>query len=196
MSDSRKARGKDPEAEVGQISSRVIHDGRVVHLSLDRVRFPDGKEGELELIRHRGAAAVVPLLGSPEDPDPEVVLVHQYRYAAGGFVYEIPAGLPLDGEGWEACARRELEEETGYTARTFTSLTRFFTTPGFTNEVIHLYLATDLGGGEVRRDEDEFIEVVHIPMSEVRSMIRGGEIVDGKSMVGLLFVDRFLRGAG
>lgn len=196
MSDSRKARGKGPEVEVGQISSRVIHDGRVVHLSLDRVRFPDGNEGELELIRHRGAAAVVPLLGSPEDPDPEVVLVHQYRYAAGGFVYEIPAGLPLDGEGWEACARRELEEETGYTARTFITLTRFFTTPGFTNEVIHLYLATELGGGEVRRDEDEFIEVVHIPMSEVRSMIRGGEIVDGKSMVGLLFVDRFLRGAG
>lgn len=182
--------------EIGLISSRVIHDGRVVHLSMDRVRFPDGKEGELELIRHKGAAAVVPILGDPGDRDPEVVLVHQYRYAAGGAVYEIPAGLPRDGEGWESCARRELEEETGYVGETFTPLARFFTTPGFTNEEIHLYLATGLERGRVRRDEDEYIEVVHFPLSRVLEMIRAGEIMDGKSMVGLLFVDRFFREGG
>ena len=177
----------------GHISSRLIHDGRVVHLSVDRVRFPDGKEGELELIRHRGAAAVVPLLGDLEDPDPEVVLVHQYRYAAGGFVFEIPAGLPRDGEDWESCARRELEEETGYRGREFIPLTRFFTTPGFTDEVIHLFAATGLTGGQVRRDEDEYIEVVRLPLSRARRMIQTGEIVDGKSLVGLLFIDRYLR---
>jgi len=196
MNEERKPSGSSPVAGTGRISSRLIHDGRVVHLSMDRVRFPDGKEGELELIRHRGAAAVVPLLGDPGDPDPEVVMVHQYRYAAGGMVYEIPAGLPRDGEGWESCARRELEEETGYRGRDFTHLTRFFTTPGFTNEVIQLYAATGLTGGRTSRDEDEYIEVVHFPFSEIRRMIREGEIADGKTMVGLLFVDRYLREGG
>lgn len=184
------------EAGIGHISSTLVHDGRVVHLSVDRVRFPDGEEGELELIRHKGASAIVPLLGGPEEEDPEVVLVHQFRYAAGGFVYEIPAGLPMDGEDWESCARRELEEETGLRAEELSPLTHFFTTPGFTNEVIHLFLGTGLSQGQVSRDEDEYIEVVHLPFSRVREMIRTGEIVDGKSIIGLLFVDRFLRREG
>jgi len=196
MSEDSKAPGDGPEADIGHISSRVVHDGRVVHLSVDRVRFPDGKEGELELIRHRGASAVVPLFGAPDDPDPDVVLVHQYRYAADGFVYEIPAGLPRDGEDWESCARRELEEETGYRSGNLQRLTRFFTTPGFTNEVIHLFLATQLTGGTVRRDEDEYIRVVRLPLSRAREMVQAGEIVDGKSIVGLLYVDRFLRNGG
>ena len=181
-------------AEVGHISSRLIHDGRVVHLSVDRVRFPDGREGELELIRHRGASAVVPLLGRLEDPDPEVVLIRQYRYATSGVIYEIPAGIPEDGESWEACARRELEEETGYRGADFEPLTSLFTTPGFTNEVIHFFLATGLTGGQIQRDEDEFIEVVSLPFSEALALVRKGEIRDGKSVSGLLFVDRFLRG--
>mgnify|MGYP000647506442 CR=1 FL=1 len=102
-------------------------------LSVDTVRFPDGSVGELELIRHRGASAVLPLLDSPEAEDPDVLLVRQYRYATGGFVYEVPAGMPdRPGEPWDDCARRELEEETGYAAAAFQRLTRIFTTPGFT----------------------------------------------------------------
>ena len=182
------------EAEVGHISSRVIHDGRVVHLSVDRVRFPDGREGELEFIRHRGASAVVPLLGDPKDPDPDLVLIRQYRYAAGGVVFEIPAGIPEDGESWESCARRELEEETGYQGAHFEALTALFTTPGFTNELIHFFLATGLSAGEVDRYDDEFIEVVTVPFSEALTLIRKGEIRDGKSVAALLFVDRFMRG--
>jgi ADP-ribose pyrophosphatase len=193
VSETAKPSHKAGRADIGWISSRLIHDGRVVHLSVDRVRFPDGKEGELELVRHRGASAIVPLLGDLEAPDPEVVMVHQYRYAAGGFVFEIPAGLPREDEDWVHCARRELEEETGYRGTDFVPLTRFFTTPGFTNEVIHLFLATGLTGGRVKRDEDEYMEVVHLPLSRVRHMIEEGEIVDGKSMIGLLYVDRFLR---
>jgi len=177
----------------GRLDSRVIHDGRVVHLSLDRVRFPDGSEGELEFIRHRGASAVVPFLGSPHDPDPDVVLVHQYRYAAGGFVYEIPAGIPFDGESWEECARRELEEETGYIAEDLQHLTSVFTTPGFTNEEIHLFQASGLRKGDLRRDDDEFMEVVTLPYSRVLQLIRSGELRDGKSMIGILFLDRFRR---
>jgi ADP-ribose pyrophosphatase len=159
------------------------------------VRFPDGSEGELELIRHRGASAVVPLLGEVGDPDPELVLVRQYRYATGGYLLEIPAGIPGDGESFEDCARRELEEETGFKGRKFLFLTRLFTTPGFTDEVIHLFLATGLSHGTVARDEDEFIEVVTMPFSQALEAVRDGEIRDAKSVASILYVDRFLRTA-
>ena len=193
MSDSVKAAESNPLARAGHISSRLVYDGRVVHLSVDRVRFPDGGEGELELIRHRGASAVVPLLEDAPGTDPEVVMIHQYRYAAGGFVFEIPAGLRHEGEDWETCARRELEEETGFAGQEFVPLTSFFTTPGFTDEVIHLFLATGLSEGRVQRDEDEYIEVVKLPLSRALAMIRKGEIRDGKSIVGLFLAQQFLR---
>ena len=187
-----EAGGMDP----GHLGSTLIHDGRVVHLSVDRVRFPDGSEGELELIRHRGASAVVPFLEDPGDPDPKVVLIHQYRYAAGGFIYEIPAGIPNDGESWEECARRELEEETGFVAGSLRPLSRLLTTPGFTNEEIHVFLATGLEKGSVHRDEDEFMEVLELPFSEVLEMVGAGVIRDGKSLVGILLADRLRRGGG
>jgi ADP-ribose pyrophosphatase len=178
---------------VGHLGSELIHDGRVVHLSMDKVRFPDGSEGTLELIRHRGASAVVPFLGDPDEDDPLIVLVHQYRYAAGGFIYEIPAGIPFDGEAWKDCAGRELEEETGYVAESLEPLTRIFTTPGFTNEEIHLFQATGLRKGSVHRDKDEFMEVVELPLSKVMEMVSSGAIRDGKSLIGLLLVDRLRR---
>jgi ADP-ribose pyrophosphatase len=190
MTDSSDKAVVKPDMHVGHLGSKLIHDGRVVHLSLDRVRFPDGSEGELELVRHRGASAVVPLLGDPEAPDPTLVLIHQYRYAAGGFVYEIPAGIPEEGESWEACARRELEEETGYVAESLSSLSRIFTTPGFTNEEIHLFQATGLHPGSIQRDKDEFLEVVELPLSRVLRMVSSGVICDAKSLTGILLVDR------
>ncbi len=176
-----------------RIDSRTVHDGRIVHLSVDRVRFPDGSVGELELDRHAGASAVLPVLGSIEDDDPEILLVRQYRYAAGGHLYEVPAGMP-DGpdESAEACARRELEEETGYRAGHLRPMTRIFTTPGFTDEEIDLFLATDLTAGEMRHDRDEFMEVVRLPFSRVLEMVRDGEIVDGKSLATLLYARTFL----
>ena len=193
MNDSSGRAKGHTEVEVGHLGSRLVHDGRVVHLSVDRVRFPDGSEGELELIRHRGASAVVPLLGDPADEDPLVVLVHQYRYAAGGFIYEIPAGIPMDGETWEACARRELEEETGYVAESLRPVTHLFTTPGFTNEEIHIFQASGLKRGSVHRDRDEFMEVRELPISEVLRMVRDGEIRDGKTLVGILMLELIRR---
>jgi len=193
MNENEMSPSSGLETGPGWLSSRVIHDGRVVHLSVDRVRFPDGREGDLELIRHRGASAVVPVLGELQDPDPSVVLIRQYRYAAGGYLYEIPAGIPEDGEDWESCARRELEEETGFRGRHFQPLNHLFTTPGFTNEVIHFFLATGLDAGEVQRDQDEYIEVVQRPFSQVLELIEKGELRDGKSVAALLFVDRFFR---
>jgi ADP-ribose pyrophosphatase len=196
MNEARDGTRAKPGIDVGHLESRVIHDGRVVHLSVDRVRFPDGSEGELELIRHRGASAVVPFLDHPDAADPVVVLIHQYRYAAGGFVFEIPAGIPVQGEGWEECARRELEEETGYMAREMEAMTRIFTTPGFTNEEIHLFRAAGLTPGSVQRDDDEFLEVVEFPFSQVLQMAREGVIRDAKSLVGIFFADLLRRVRG
>jgi ADP-ribose pyrophosphatase len=162
-------------------------------LSLDRVRFPDGSTGELEMIRHRGAAAVLPVAGSLEAPDPEVILIKQYRYAADGELFEIPAGGIDDADAsWEACARRELEEEAGLKAGRLLPLTRIYTTPGFTDEVIHLFVATELSDGSQTLEKDEFVELVRVPFSEAMDWVRTGKIVDGKTVATLLFVGRFV----
>ena len=184
--------------DVGEtLASRPIHHGRVIDLSIDTVRFPDGSTGELEMIRHSGAAAVVPILDDPSVPDPRVLLIHQFRYAVGGYLYEIPAGRPQrKGEPWEVCARRELEEETGYRSRNLIALTSIVTTPGFTDERIFLFLATDLEEGAHERDFDEFIEVVEMPLSRALEMVRKGEIDDAKTVSGLLYAAAFRRDPG
>lgn len=186
----RAGGGGDGSAHV---ESRVIHDGRIVHLSIDRVRFPDGSEGELEMIRHSGASAVLPLLGERGETDPEILLIRQYRYAGGGYMLEIPAGRPDEaGEDWELCARRELAEETGYSAGRMTSLGGIYTTPGFTDEFIHLFLAEDLTEGRTAFDHDEFIEQVRMPLSRALAAVRAGEITDAKTVCTLLYAATFL----
>ena len=176
------------------LNTSLVHDGRVVHLSIDTVRFPDGSVGDLELVRHRGAAAVLPVLGGERDTDPDILLLRQYRYAAGGEIWEVPAGIIEPGESWEDCARRELEEEAGVKAGKLVALTTIHTTPGFTNEEIHLYVAFDLEPGEARTDEDEFLQVVRLPLSEALRMVRSSEISDAKTLVTLLYAERFLVG--
>jgi ADP-ribose pyrophosphatase len=181
------------DVEPGMISSRLVHDGRIVHLSVDTVRFPDGSTGELELIRHSGAAAVLPVMSDPEGPDPQVLLIRQYRYASGGYMLEVPAGRPANkGEDWEVCARRELEEETGMVAGEMHYLTAIFTTPGFTDEKIHLFMATGLTTGTTRLDDDEFLEPVLMPISEALEKVRSGEISDAKTICTLLYAAGFL----
>ena len=181
------------DQQPGRIDSRPVYDGRIVQLSVDTVRFPDGSTGELEMIRHSGAAAVLPVLSDPAGPDPQILLIRQYRYASDGFMYEVPAGRPdRIGEDWEVCARRELEEETGMVAGELTFMTSFFTTPGFTDEQIRLYMATNLTTGTGKLDVDEFIEPVTMNMSDALRMIRDGEITDGKTMITILFAAGFL----
>lgn len=181
------------EGQAGRLSTRRIYGGRVVQLDVDRVRFPDGSTGELEVIRHSGAAAVVALADPPDAADPRVVLLSQYRYAAGGEILEIPAGRLEPGERPDACARRELLEETGYEARSWRRLTALYTTPGFTDERIHLFLAHDLVAHEPAGEADEFIEVRVVPWSQAMEQIRDGQLVDAKSICALLYVARFLR---
>ncbi len=182
--------------EPGRIASRPVHDGRIVHLSIDTVRFPNGDVGELELIRHSGAAAVLPVLSDPAGPDPQVLLVRQYRYASGGYLLEVPAGRPdREGEDWEVCARRELEEETGLVAGTLTYLTTIFTTPGFTDEQIRLFMATELTTGATNFDPDEFIEPVTLTLSQALEKVRTGEISDAKTVITLLYAAGFVMSA-
>lgn len=169
--------------------SRRLYSGRILDLDLDAVRFPDGSTGKLEMIRHPGASAVVPVL--TDAADPEILLIRQFRHAADGPIWEIPAGRLDPGETPEACATRELTEETGERAGRLDRLTTFYTTPGFTDERIHLFLARDLTRGEHHREADEFIETSRLPLSRALHMIRTGEIIDGKTIVALLFFSQF-----
>lgn len=175
------------------IQSERRYDGRIIALDLDTVRFPDGSQGELEMIRHPGAAAVVPFLDDPHDPDPRVLLVHQFRHAADDWLWEIPAGTLSGGESPETCAHRELTEEAGVEAGRLTRLTTIFTTPGFTDERIHLFLATDLTPVALSHEPDEFITVHEKPWSAVGKMIRTGKIRDAKSLCALMYVNSFVR---
>lgn len=174
-----------------QLATSRAWTGRLINVDVDRVRTPNGTVLELEMVRHPGAAAVVPLLSGEEASDPTVLLIRQYRYAAGGMVWEIPAGVLEPGEAPEVCARRELCEETGADADRFEHLTTIFTTPGFTDEQIHIFLATGIHAGTASPKADEVIETKAVPVSRALGMIRDGEIRDGKTVAGLLFVAGF-----
>ena len=175
------------------LDSKHLYQGRVINVDQDTVQFPDGSTGVLEMIRHPGAAAVVPFVDDPAAPDPRILLIHQFRHAADGMLWEIPAGTLEPGEAPEACARRELVEEAGMEAGKLVRLTTIFTTPGFTDERIHLFLATALSPMALARDADEFITVHEKRWSAVGKMIRTGKIRDGKSLCALMYVNSFIR---
>lgn len=158
-----------------------IYPGAVVNLSLDKVKLPNDLVVELERVRHPGAAAMVPICESGE-----VLLVRQYRYATGGFLLEIPAGKLDSGEEPKRCAHRELVEEVGRKAGSLVSLGWIWTTPGFSDEKIWLYLAQDLKEAEQSLEEDEVLSVERFPLERAVQMAQTGEIVDGKTICGLL----------
>lgn len=159
---------------------KKLYAGRIVDLNLEDVRLPDGRTTQLEIIRHSGAAAAVPLR-----EDGRVVLIRQFRYAAAGLIFEVPAGRLESGEKALDCARREMAEEVGQTAGRWDHLGNIWTTPGFTDEKIHLFLARDLTVVRRSPEDDEVIEVVEVPLDESMEMIRRGEICDGKTICAL-----------
>lgn len=173
------------------VSSRRVYTGRVLNLDLDTVRYPDGSSGDLEMIRHPGASAVVPVASDETASDPQVLLIRQYRYAAGGPIWEVPAGRLDPGESPPDCARRELLEEAGVSPDRLDPLTTIYTTPGFTDERIHLFAAFGLKAEAHHREPDEFMDVVAHPMSRALGMIRDGEIQDAKTIIALLFFAGF-----
>ncbi len=175
------------------VSTTRLYSGRIINLDLDSVRFPDDSVGQLEILRHPGASAVVPFLDPPSAADPRVVLIRQFRHAADGFIWEVPAGRLDPGESPEHCAARELEEETGMRAARLEPLITIVTTPGFTDERIHLFLAEGLEPGAEHREADEFMELHTLRWSQVVAMVERGEVIDGKTLVSLLYVNSFQR---
>ena len=163
--------------------SKHVFTGKVLTLNIDTVTLPNGFTVDLEIVRHPGAAAVVPLKDNGT-----VVLIKQFRHAAGGFIYEIPAGKLHPGEDPMHCAARELEEEIGYVDGRLELLTSILTAPGFTDEVIHIYKATGMTAGRQQLDRDEVLEVLEISLEEAIKMIKAGTIRDAKTIVGLRLV--------
>lgn len=177
-----------------KIGSRRIYSGRVLNLDIDKVRFPDDSIGELEIIRHPGASAILPFLSDPAGDDPQILLIKQYRYAAEDFLYEVPAGRLDPNEAPLDCARRELLEETGCTAERIEPLYTFFTTPGFIDERIHGFLATGLTRGKSQREADEFMTLETMTLSRALELIKSGAIRDGKTTVLILYAAGFRAG--
>ena len=162
--------------------SRQIYKGRIVDLRLERVTLPNGHAIDLELMHHPGASAVAAV-----DEAGQVVLIRQYRHAAGGYIWELPAGvLSSPDEPPADCAARELREEAGLVAGELRPLGTIFTTPGFCDERIHLFLARQLSAGMHAHEADEVIaEIARMPMADALRRVRTGEIVDGKTIAGL-----------
>jgi ADP-ribose pyrophosphatase len=156
-----------------------------LNLTREQVQLPNGRTVELDIVRHPGASAVVPFVAVDE-----VLLIRQFRHAAGGFILEVPAGKLDPGDTPEACAARELEEEAGRRARRLEKLGSIFTTPGFTDEVIHLFAAFELESVPTRHEQDEVIELVPMRLGSALELVWRGELRDAKSALALIFAAR------
>ncbi|MCD5397711.1 NUDIX hydrolase [candidate division NPL-UPA2 bacterium] len=167
--------------------SRQIHKGKIINLRVDEVVLPDGRKAIREIVEHRGAVAAVPLL-----PGERVILIKQFRKAVEEVIYEIPAGKLEEEEGPRSCIERELKEEIGCQAGALKKLLSYYPSPGFSSELIHLFLATDLEKKKQDLESDEFIETVTLEFNEALKMIEQGRIKDGKTIIGLFLARQFL----
>ena len=164
-----------------KLYSRLVYSGRILDLYKDNVVLADGREAVREVVKHNEAVCILPLeLGN-------IILVKQFRYSINRELLEIPAGLMEQGETPEEAARRELREETGYTAEKITKLFSFFSSPGFTNEKLHLFKAEGLIAGEQEQDPDEAIDIVRIKGGELHDKLFNGEIEDSKTILAILY---------
>ena len=169
------------------LHTRTIYQGRILNLTADQVELPNGHSVEFEMVRHPGAAAIVPV-----DADNHVIMERQYRYAASGYLLEVPAGKMDKDEAPEACAARELEEEAGVVAQTLTPMGFIYASPGFTDERIWLFLATGLRQTQQALETDEILQLERIPFAEAVAKALRGDITDGKSICALLRAQHFL----
>jgi ADP-ribose pyrophosphatase len=163
------------------LARRRVYEGRVLSLDVDEVEEPGGVRATREVVRHRGSVAALPV-----HDDGRLVLVRQYRYPVDALVWELPAGRLDPGESPEAAARREMEEEVGLRPRRLEPLAVFYTTPGFCDEVMHLFRASGLESVTARPEADERIESRAFTLEDARRMMRSGEIREGKTLVALL----------
>ncbi len=182
MSDSTKPNNQskhqpNPALDEVTLSTEPIFDGKVIRVQVDTVRLPNGETGKREIVRHNGAVAVLAIHND------RMIVVDQYRQPLGRTQVEIPAGKLEPGEDPADAIARELKEETGYTAKELKLLYSFYTSPGFADELIHLYLADELEQGEAQLDEDEFLEMSAITLEEAYEQIRAGRISDAKTIM-------------
>lgn len=169
-------------------ASKLVFDGKILHVFVDDINLPNGERGFREYIKHIGAVAVLPLTG-----DGKVICVRQYRYAVGQVTLEIPAGkLDAPDEDSREAVLRELREETGARCKSLTYLGTYLASPAILDEMINLYLARELDFGECDPDDDEFIDVVQIPLDEMVDRVMTGEILDGKTQLAVLKVNELL----
>ena len=186
MSDSTGASPPDSLAEL-TIGTKRIYEGNIINVRVDTVRMPSGRDATREIVEHSHAVCIVPI-----DNDGNVVLVRQYRKPAEDALLEVPAGGVEDGEISEEAVLRELQEEIGYTADHLEHLSSFWVAPGWATEYMHAYLATGLRESRLDGDEDENIEVVRLRFNEAVSMLKSGEINDGKTIAALLLAQPLL----
>ena len=177
-----RAEGK---AEI--LSSHVAYEGPLFKVLKEEIREPNGHVTNRDVIRHNGSVVVLALdsSGKKGKKDPLVIMERQYRHAAGQYLWELPAGKIEPNEERLAGAKRELEEETGYSAATWTELVRYFASPGFLGEWMQIYLAEDLTAGIARPEADETLEIYPLPLSEVEELIASGQVLDGKTLIGI-----------
>lgn len=199
----RRGRSLVVSEERGASNGRTVFEGSLLRVRVERARLPDGEEVEREVVRHPGAAGVLPVVsgrpeadGAGEQASPTILLLRQYRHAAAETLWEIPAGTLEPGETPEACAVRELEEEAGLAAREddLVELGRPFTSPGFTDEVIHLFLAPRTRAVSARPEPGEQLERVRLSLERALGMAAAGEIRDAKTLCALLLAARATAG--
>lgn len=167
------------------IKTKEIYDGKIISVQVDDVKLPDGKVGKREIVKHPGAVAIIAITD-----DDKIIFVHQYRKPLEKSILEIPAGRLEEGEKPERTAVRELEEETGYTTDKLTFVTSFYTSPGFANEIIHIYMTTSLKKltEVVSGDEDEFIEIKKLTLDEAVQYVKENKIQDAKTNYAVLYL--------
>ncbi|WP_418792459.1 NUDIX domain-containing protein [Phosphitispora sp. TUW77] len=165
------------------VDSKTIYEGKILNLRVDTVTLPNGKPAKREVVVHQGAVAVAAV-----NENDEIILIKQFRYPAGKILWELPAGKIDSGEIPQECAIRELAEETGMGAREWQHMATFYTTPGFSDEIMHVYFARNLYPDRREMDEDEFLEIHLVPFENAIEMIKSGEIEDSKSIAGILLV--------
>ena len=187
---------KPSQTKTTVLKSRVSFQGKVFSVHTDKVVEPGGVTSTRDVIRHNGSVVILAVDTSQNPADPSILLERQYRYAAGQFLLELPAGRIEPGEAPLAAAKRELIEETGFRARRWSRLVRYYASPGFLSETMQVFLAQDIRPGVAEPEADEKITLHPIPLSELVAMIQAGKILDGKTIVSVLLFARSFSGAG